>query len=82
MREHAEEEMLYGDIVVSHGLGLILRSVQGAVQIRTHIFLSAAAHLREFLNQTLCLVGKCFLLYPHLCDEACNQGVRNVKQRN
>ena len=72
--------MLDGDIVISHRLGLILRAVQSAVQVRAHIFLAAAAHLRELLNQSLALIEKGLFLYSHLRDEACNQGVRNRQQ--
>ena len=68
MTDHGQEQMLHGNILVSHLLRLVLRRGQNHVQILAHIDL-AALYLHALLNGFLCSVYKMLLLNPHFLDQ-------------
>ena len=79
--QHAEEQMLHGDIVISHGLCFILRACQDLVQVHRKVFLSrSAADLRQFSDQGIDLPCECLLLDPHFRHKIRDQGVLDFQQ--
>ena len=68
MLDHAQEQMLYGNIFVSHLFRLILCGCKHLIQLSSHINL-AALYLYTLANRVLHPVHKVFLLNTHFLNQ-------------
>ena len=67
--------MLYGHILIAHGLSLILGIDQYLIQVIADIKLTPSAYLRKLFKGLLCFIFKEFSLDAHFCNQLHNQAV-------
>ena len=78
--QKTQEQVLHGDILISHGLCLILGIYQHLVAVLGQIDLTAL-HLRETVDRLLHLIHKLLSLNSHHIDELQDQAVIQPQQR-
>ena len=66
MLNQGQKQVFHGNVLVAHGLGLVLRIDQHLIQVVADVELAASADLGQLLQRLFHLIFQHIALNPHL----------------